>query len=158
MKKDVSIRPLFDESDARTIAGWFHEFWGNIPPCLTLEQEYGYLEKSFQKQLTKLPLSLVYYLDGKPIGIICVSKEEMHSGRSDLTPWINSTFVSESMRGKKVGSALLDELHRTLKGLGFGQVYVATREVAKFYQKNGYEFLKAEQKCGMKFDILKRNF
>jgi predicted N-acetyltransferase YhbS len=158
MTESISIRSLCDEADARIIAGWFHEFWGRIPPCFSLEQEYEGLKKTFQKQSAELPLSLVYYLNEKPIGIICVSKEEMHTGQSDLTPWINSTFVVESMRGKKIGSALLDELHKALKGLGFEQVFVATREVAKFYQSNGYEYLKAEQKCGMKFDVLKRSF
>ncbi|MFA5040297.1 MAG: GNAT family N-acetyltransferase [Bdellovibrionales bacterium] len=157
MKNDVSIRCLNDDSDARIIAGWFHDFWGQIPPFLSLEQEYECLKKSFRKKNADLPFSLVYYLDKEPVGIICVSKEEMHTGRSDLSPWVNSTFVIERIRHKGIASALLGELHKILKDLGYKQAYVATREVARLYQRNGYEYLSSEQYDGVKFDVLKRN-
>ncbi len=156
MKNEVLIRCLNDESDAKVIAGWFHDFWGQIPPYLSLEQEYEGLKKSFRSESADLPFSLVYYLNKEPVGIICIGKEEMHSGRSDLSPWVNSTFVIKSMRHKGIASALLSELHKILKELRYRHVYVATREMAKLYRSNGYERLSTEQHDGVNFDVLMR--
>ncbi len=155
MQNSFSIRSLDNEADARIIAKWFYDFWKKVPPYLSVEQEYLSLMQSIQNPVTRLPVSLVCYGGGQPLGIICSGKDEMFTGRSDLTPWVTSTFVIEEKRHFGIASALLRELHSLLKSLGFENVYVTTREAAKLYQRNGYEYIESAQKDSTKYDILK---
>ncbi len=59
--------------------------------------------------------------------------------RMDLSPWISSMYVEESMRGQALGSKLLEHIESDAKSAGFNQVYLATNHLG-YYEKYGFEF------------------
>ena len=64
--------------------------------------------------------------------------------RQDLTPWICAVYIEEYMRGKSLGSQLLNHARNEAKNLGFQTLYLCTDHIG-YYEKYGWDFFGEEE-------------
>jgi GNAT superfamily N-acetyltransferase len=88
----------------------------------------------------ELPFSLVAVDDaGAAIGVVGLGEFDQEDLR-EHSPWVLGMLVDPAWRGLGVGQALLSELEARADGLGYRQIWVAT--------KNGRGFLSAMRLAG----------
>ena len=64
--------------------------------------------------------------------------------RKDLLPWLCALYIEEDMRGKALGSALLEHGRKEAKALSFPHLYLCTDHVG-YYEKYGWTFFGEEE-------------
>ena len=64
--------------------------------------------------------------------------------RKDLLPWLCGLYIEEDMRGKALGSLLLEHGRKESQKLGFSKLYLCTDHVG-YYEKYGWEFFSEEE-------------
>ena len=64
--------------------------------------------------------------------------------RKDLLPWLCGLYIEEHMRGKALGSLLLEHGCKESQKLGFPKLYLCTDHVG-YYEKYGWEFFGEEE-------------
>ena len=86
----------------------------------------------------RLPFTLVAVDDaGAAVGVIGLGEFDQDDLR-DHSPWLLGMVVDPAWRARRVGQALLAELEARAAGLGYRQLWVATKNAAGFYQRWGW--------------------
>lgn len=127
----ISLREHPEYADAA--AGYYSAIWG-IPRA-----EY---EKSIADAIsTKRGIPRWYLLiDGEKFcgGFGLIENDFMV--RKDLCPWFCALYVEQSLRGKQIGSRLLECGRREAAALGYKKLYLCTDHVG-YYEKYGWEYM-----------------
>ena len=87
----------------------------------------------------RLPICLVA-LDagGAPLGTVSLKGESLPSHRH-LSPWIAALLVEPGMRGRGVGTALIEAAEAQASRLGFECLYLASSRMRTYLEGRGYE-------------------
>jgi N-acetylglutamate synthase-like GNAT family acetyltransferase len=156
MNKNIKIDYLVDDPEVvSALAGWIYDEWGHMVPGRTLDTAHEKVRQTVVSK--KVPLTLVCYADGKPVGTASIDTEDMDT-HPELTPWMASVYVDPNMRKMGIGTALCERTKEELKRLGVATAYLFTPDQEKLYEKMGWktflrEYYRDEEVVIMKIDI-----
>lgn len=143
---NTDIRRLPDApDDISTVANWLYDEWGHFVEGRTLSTAHEKVRQSLGAN--DLPLTLVYYLDGKPIGTAGIDTDDM-STRPELTPWMVSVYVETNHRKKGVGTALCERIREEFIRLGIKTAYLFTPDQENLYSRLGWKTFSREEYRG----------
>lgn len=124
----AEIDYLADHRDViPVVAKWIFDEWSFLYPGKTAHIVENILEKRLHKRI--LPLTLVAFRAGKPVGTVSIKKFEIES-RRDLTPWVTSLYVVKRWRGKGIGASLMKAVEEKAARLGIKKLYLFTADSA----------------------------
>ncbi len=87
----------------------------------------------------RLPICLVALgPGGAPLGTVSLKLESLPSHRH-LSPWIAALLVEPGMRGRGVGTALIEAAEAQASRLGFECLYLASSRMRTYLEGRGYE-------------------
>ena len=104
---------------------------------LTLEDKIREFTQEYAACSDKLPCGFAVYDDGGLAGF-CRLKILNLNKYPGLAPWISSLLVLK--QGKGYGRGIVDFACKTLKKMGYKEVYVYTDQAPDFYKKLGFQF------------------
>ncbi|WP_163528076.1 GNAT family N-acetyltransferase [Halobacillus ihumii] len=84
-----------------------------------------------------IPSFYVAKVDDKIIGTYALIRNDLNS-RQDLSPWLACLFVDEQLRGKSLGSKLLNHGVQEAAKRGYNFLYL-TSDLNGYYEKYGWE-------------------
>jgi GNAT superfamily N-acetyltransferase len=121
------------------LADWIYNEWSFLYPGKTSH----YIESLLRKRLNKkkLPITLVAFQAGKPVGTVSLKASDMKTRRY-LRPWVASLYVAKRWRGKGVGSSLMKAVEQKAAKLGIRKLFLFTADsdlAARFYSKLGWQ-------------------
>ena len=92
---------------------------------------------AFAADLTTLPIGLVVFCNGVPVGFGALKKESIASHRH-LSPWAAAGYVLPAHRRRGIGAELLRALVELGAKLGFERIYCATATAASLMERSGW--------------------
>lgn len=116
-------------------------------PQVKLEQVIKKFETHLKHQ--NLPLSLVAFQDGIPVG--CVALRTTEGIRPELSPWLASLIVDPAYQGKKIAHLLIDAIKLKAKYLGFEKLYLLCFDptLPHFYARFDFKIFGHEKLLGL---------
>lgn len=131
---ELSIDHLFQHpDDLGTVAGWIYdEFWRD-KEGYSAEVFIGLLQQAASRDA--IPLSLVAYADGRPVGTVNLIEND-DEARAHLRPWLAALIVIPEYRRQGIGEALVRCLLAEAQRLGVRRLYLGTH-IPTFYERLG---------------------
>ncbi len=120
------------------LAAWIYDEWSYLYPKMTLQDVASSLRERINKE--KLPLTLVAFEAGEPVGTVSLRTFDMET-RRDLPHWLVSLYVVKPRRRRKIGSSLIKAAEKKAADLGICKLYLFTTDVvlpSLFYSKLGW--------------------
>ncbi|MCZ6628428.1 MAG: GNAT family N-acetyltransferase [SAR324 cluster bacterium] len=117
----------------RQISEWHQREWGHLSER-TVEDRIA----EFAEHGTGIPLTLVAWLNGEPVGTASLLLQDMDA-HPELTPWLGSVYVLSAYRGRGIGGNLIKGAMAEAARLGVETLYLFTEDRAGFYEKLGWE-------------------
>lgn len=134
----VTIAPLSGHRDLLPlVAAWFVAEWpgwygpggrGDLWADLT----------AFAASERALPVGLLAFRDGRPVGAAALKAESIASHRH-LSPWAAAGYVLPELRGQGIGAALLVGLVAQARALGYASVYCGTSSARSLLLRSGWQ-------------------
>jgi len=118
-----------------TLARWFYQEWAYLHPDRTPEDVERLIGE--RTNTTKIPVALVAFEGGEPLGTVCLKVHDMDT-RLDLTPWLAGLYVAAPWRRKGIGTALVSSIEKKAHELQVEELYLFTPESAGFYSRLGW--------------------
>ncbi len=121
-----------------TLAGWIYNEWSYLYPEMTRNDVLNFLHERSNKE--KLPLTLVAFEAGEPIGTASLRTFDMET-RRDLPHWLSSLYVTKPWRRKGIGSSLVGAVEKKAAELNIGKLFLFTTDAAlpgRFYSGLGW--------------------
>ncbi|MCK9262483.1 MAG: GNAT family N-acetyltransferase [Deltaproteobacteria bacterium] len=151
----VRIELLADHKEAiPLLRQWFEtewpSFYGSLGPGDAL-----YDLQSFDRK-DSLPIGVVALCDERVCGFAALKAESIASHRH-LCPWAVAGLVEPSMRGKGIGSKLLNALEEHARRLGFHQIFCATGTAESLLLRGGWQLLERTVHEGNELGIYRKN-
>ncbi len=135
----MDIHYLADRREVISIlAAWIYNEWSYLYPEMTQQDVVNFLLERINKE--KLPLTLVAFEAGKPVGTVSLRTFEMET-RRDLLHWLTSLYVIKPWRRKGVGSSLVKAAEKKAVELEINKLFLFTTDIAlpeHFYSKLGW--------------------
>jgi GNAT superfamily N-acetyltransferase len=85
-----------------------------------------------------LPVVLVAIDDSEFVGTASLIADDELPDASEPGPWVAAVFVTESQRGRGVGTALVSALQQRGTDLGLREMYLYTENGVPWYQSMGW--------------------
>ena len=111
--------------------------------------------KSFD-QIDSLPIGVVALCDDRVCGFAALKTESIASHRH-LCPWAAAGLVEQSMRGKGIGSILLNALEEHALRLGFHQIFCATSTAESLLLRCGWQLIESIDHEGGALSIYRKD-
>lgn len=135
----MDIQYLGDHQEIIPIlAAWIYNEWSYLYSGATLQDFEGLLRERTNKE--KLPLTLVAFEAGEPIGTVSLRSFDMET-RRDLPHWLTSLYVIKPWRRRGIGSSLVVTAEKKAAELAIGKLFLFTTDAAlpgRFYSKLGW--------------------
>lgn len=149
----MEIKYLTDDPEVvSTLAGWIYDEWGHLVPGRTLETAHEKVRQAAGS--TGIPLTLVCFLDGEPVGTASIDSADM-STHPELAPWMASVYVKSTMRRQGLGTALCKRVHEELERLGVTTAYLFTPDQEEYYRRLGWKTFLREDYRGESVVIMR---
>jgi predicted N-acetyltransferase YhbS len=120
------------------LAAWIYEEWSYLYPEMELQDVVNLFRERVNKG--KLPLTLVAFEAGEPVGTVSLRTFDMET-RRDLQHWLTSLYVVKPWRRRRIGSNLMSTAGNKAAELGICKLFLFTTDVifpALFYSKLGW--------------------
>lgn len=134
------------------VAGWIYQQWHRHRPSWSFEQSYQRVKARAGR--TEPPLTVVAFERGLPVGTATISLDDM-SSHPELSPWMASLFVLPEQRGRGIGSALVERIHREFDRLGIKTAYLFTPDREAMYRRLGWRPVFSEEFRGELVSVMK---
>jgi predicted N-acetyltransferase YhbS len=135
----VNVQYLADHREVVPIlAAWIYDEWSYLYPEMTRQDIVSFLQERGNKE--KLPLALVAFEAGEPVGTVSLKMFDMET-RRDLQYWLTSLYVVKPWRRKGIGSSLLKNAEKEAARLEVGKLFLFTTDgtlPGLFYSKFGW--------------------
>jgi len=93
----------------------------------------------FDKLISNNNTSFLVAEDDEQVIGYCLAFHHETFFANGLVSWLEEITVDENLRGKNIGSQLMQKIEAISKEKGSKLIALATRRAANFYKKNGYE-------------------
>ena len=120
------------------LAAWIYDEWSSLYPEMTLQDVVRFLRERANKE--KLPLTLVAFEAGEPVGTVSLKMFDMET-RRDLSHWLTSLYVVKTWRRRGLGQRLLEAAENKAVEMEIDKLFLFTTDVALpelFYSKFGW--------------------
>ena len=87
-----------------------------------------------------LPFGIVALRDRQVCGVAALKAESIPS-HAHLRPWVSAGLVKPSLRGRGIGSLLLEALERRARDEGFNSIHCATATAESLLVRRGWSLL-----------------
>lgn len=135
----ITVASLADHPELlATVAGWMWREWGSEPEERVRER----LARRANRD--EIPFTLVGFADGEPVGALTVCWDDVDAAHADRGPWLSGVVVHRQARNLGVGRALLASAEQRTAALGHGELWLHTGEAQRFYERCGYELVRAK--------------
>ncbi|MGD8815070.1 MAG: GNAT family N-acetyltransferase [Anaerolineales bacterium] len=153
---EIKVDFLADHPGAVPIlTEWLFREWGHRSPDSSVERMASTLRVRMQKE--KIPLALVAFRDGTPVGTVSLKAKEVET-RPQYEYWLGTLFVAEPFRRMGVGSLLVRSIEEHARNLGVRELYLYTRhsENKRLYESLGWTEIECPQYRGRTAIIMKK--
>jgi GNAT superfamily N-acetyltransferase len=138
MNTDFTIEYLADHPEhTETCAAWDFGRWGSQNPLRTFNYVAGFYASSAQKDQLPLTIIAINKETKLPIGTGALWNKDGDDW-PQYTPWIASIFTHHQHRGKGIARAIVIELEKAAKRLGYNEIFLHSGTAAPMYKKLGY--------------------
>jgi N-acetylglutamate synthase-like GNAT family acetyltransferase len=136
------------------IGKWIYEEWAYAFPLRTLQD----IQKGLFGRMNEneMPITLVAHDERGVLGTASLKASDMEI-LQELTPWLSSVYVHPDHRGTGVASALVAEIEKTARQLGFTRIHVFNPITQGVFEKMGWSVLQTVQYGGKELAILVKN-
>jgi predicted N-acetyltransferase YhbS len=120
------------------LAAWIYDEWSYLYPEMTLQYTVSLLRERINKE--KLPLTLVAFEAGKPVGTVSLTSFDMET-RKDVPYWLTSLYVVKQWRRRMIGSSLVKTAEKKATELKICKLFLFTTDInlpELFYSKLGW--------------------
>ena len=135
----MDIQYLGDHQEViPVLAAWIYSEWSYLYPEMTLQDVVSLLRERINKE--KLPLTLVAFEAGEPVGTVSLTTFDMEA-RRDLPHWLTSLYVVKPGRRRGIGSSLVKTAEKKAAELNICKLFLFTTDVillAQFYSELGW--------------------
>jgi predicted N-acetyltransferase YhbS len=138
----------------RKVATWLYGEWGHLNPGSTLER--AIYRVTLRARARTIPLALVAWEDGLPVGTTSLVAHDMQS-RRNLTPWLTSVYVLPDYRKRGIGGALCRRTMMEARRLRLGRIYLFTLDKMAFYKALGWKEMRQVEIRAKTFTIMARS-
>ena len=131
----IIIRPMAEYArQVPHIAVWFYTEWGAIYG----KQTQAEVQRRIESWLTvgEIPTAFVAVAGDRVIGTVALKEHEMPEFPE--TPWLAGLFVVPQLRGRGIGTVLVEAGEREALSLGVQQLFLYTPEAHQFYSRLGW--------------------
>jgi GNAT superfamily N-acetyltransferase len=128
------------------LAEWHHAEWGKYNPGDTVEQRMERMQAHLGKR--QVPTTFIALDRDVLMGSACILAQDMHDGRTDLTPWLASVYVSPEFRERGAGSALVTRVEQEARDIGVATLYLYTPDRESLYARLGWTVLERREYMG----------
>jgi GNAT superfamily N-acetyltransferase len=138
MPSHLHIAPMAEHRDLLPlIAQWFVSEWpGWYGPGGPGDASADVA--AFATSRSALPVGLVAFLEGQPVGAGALKAESIPTHRH-LSPWAAAGYVLPGQRGQGVGAALLAGLASQARAMGYAQIYCGTSTARTLLVRCGWQ-------------------
>lgn len=126
-----------DAGLVHTVAAWHQAQWGHLSARTTEDRIAEFAEHA---DPSAIPLTLVVYRAARPVGTASLLRHDMDI-RPELHPWLASVYVVPELRGRGIGTRLVERAQGEARRLGVAALYLFTPDRAGFYRRLGWEEL-----------------
>jgi GNAT superfamily N-acetyltransferase len=138
---DVAVESLAaDASVVDTVVAWHWAEWSADHADADLEAWRRGLRG---RCTTAIPFTLVAYADAEPVGCVSVCHDDADPDHLDRGPWVSGLLVIRRARNLGVGRTLLGAAGERARRHGATELWLHTSEAAQFYERCGYELVRA---------------
>lgn len=130
-----------------SLAEWVHDF-----PDDTIDWYLDLYEEASRAR--SVPSVFVAHLDGKLAGTASLVADDELPGAVEPGPWVAAVFVTPPARRKGVGEALVRAAIDRARDLGFGEVYLYTRDGVEWYRSSGWEVVRTTELAGRPVTVM----
>ena len=151
----MRIEPLADHPHLiGEIAKLLHEEWGTFPPWASLPAIEARLTAG--AQLHRAPFTAVALSAADELlGTASVKLFELPS-HPDKSHWLGEVFIPKALRGRGVGSALINDCVRRSIDIGIQALYLYTPDQQRLYARLGWREIGAENVNGELVSLMVR--
>ena len=121
-----------------TLSKWFLREWRDFYG----DQTWEVIAEIFYERLNRnrIPLSLIAFEDGSPLGTISLLEESISTHRH-LTPWLGGLYVHQDRRHQGIGKRLIEAGIDEAGKLGIEQLFIGIRKAVDYYEKLGWKII-----------------
>jgi len=130
-----------------SLAEWVHDF-----PDDTIDWYLDLYEEA--SRVCSVPSVFVAHLDGKVAGTASLVADDELPGAVEPGPWVAAVFVTPPARRKGVGEALVRAAIDRARDLGFGDVYLYTRDGVEWYRSSSWEVVRTTELAGRPVTVM----
>lgn len=159
---EISLVPISESpEDASRVLAWSLDQWGDHLPNYSRQDWAGFYSHSSDSDYRKWigdGQELVFLAkrgDDLVGSISLVDFDELDEFRH-LTPWIAAFVVNPQLRGKGVGTQILELLENKAGSLGIEVLHLWTEDQGAFYRKRGYRLLASTHLGDLKIEVMQK--
>lgn len=157
MNTSIEIKYLVDCQEHLTVLAklWYEELSRHWFADATIE---GKLQELITHlNTTTLPLTIVAFLENKPVGI--ASLRQSDGLDVALTPWLGSLVVDPIFRRQKIGETLVNKINVLAKSLGHRIIHLIALDpnITHWYKRLGWEHVCYDTLQGLPVTIMKKD-
>jgi RimJ/RimL family protein N-acetyltransferase len=136
----ITIGFLADHLDTiPMLANWFRAQWPDyFAGWSHADMEQDFLQAS---STNRLPIRLVAFDADELVGTIVLRKHGSES-LPEFQPELGGLYVTESQRGRGIGTALVQAGMELANDLGYEKVYATTVAAAGILERSGWAYIK----------------
>jgi GNAT superfamily N-acetyltransferase len=137
MPGELQVALLADHPDLiPSITEWLYEEWGQYYPDGSRRRvEASLLERC---QRDQLPIAMVGFVKGEPIGAASLKIREMES-HPQYEHWLGTVYVRPQFRRRGYGGQLVGAAEELARSLGLKVLHLYTRHNENLYANLGWE-------------------
>lgn len=134
------------------LSQWFLLEWRDYYGDKTWEN----VAATFSQRLNsdRVPLALVAFEGGRPLGTISLLEESVGS-RQHLSPWLGGLYVREDVRHRGIGKQLIETAVGEAGKLGIEQLFIGIRKAEDYYLKLGWVLVERMNYYGEEVAIMR---
>lgn len=133
----TTIKFLADHPElSGLVSGWLYDQWGGPDPTRTIEGLQQSVAARLQRD--KLPLCLVAFYAGRPVGTASLKNHEVEI-RPQYEAWLGNVYVVPEQRGQGIGARLIERAVAEALRMGVRELYLYTREQGSLYARMGWK-------------------
>jgi len=152
----LEILYLPDEEEViKQVADWHYSEFGKDNPDSTPEKTLNTVRGRVNN--TGIPLCLVAYLGGRPVGTASIIATDMKT-HAEFMPWMADVVVDRGHRDRGIGSALVRRVDEEMGRLNISVAYLFTPDKERMYARLGWKTVLRETYRGKDVVIMRKEF